>query len=302
MSRDDIGEYMRNVAEEHGLLKPQKYLISSHFEKKILINTEMAKFYLEMGLEITKIKEFIEFYPQKCFAKLADEIVNSRRAADTDPSKAVIALTNKLTGNSLYSASLLHKAKHRNISYHSEKTVNRVINDPHFVHLDKIGSDLYEVKSLKHKIRHDLPVQIGINMYLNSKLHMLKFLYLFLKNRCLIPDRCFEMLESDTDSMYFSLSRESLDDCVPEELKTSYFWDKLIWMPAETCPKHEEQYIECRSKGKLWTMEKCCLDFHSFGKRSLGKMKVEYKDTAQVSLTSKSYFCSGKQRNKFVKV
>ena len=126
VSKDDISEYMRNVAEEHGLLrKAQKYLISSNFGKEILINTEMAKFYLEMGLETTKIKEFIEFYPQKCFAKLADEIVNSRRAADTDLSKAVIALTNKLTGNSLYWTSLLNKSKHkRNIMYHSEKTVN----------------------------------------------------------------------------------------------------------------------------------------------------------------------------------
>ena len=74
----------------------------------------MAKFYLEMGLKITKIYEFIEFFPQKCFAPLAQEIVNSRRLADTDKSKAVIALTNKLTGNSLYSASLLNKEKHRN--------------------------------------------------------------------------------------------------------------------------------------------------------------------------------------------
>ena len=29
----------------------------------------------------------------------------------------MIALTNKLTGNSLYSASLLNKEKHRNITY-----------------------------------------------------------------------------------------------------------------------------------------------------------------------------------------
>ena len=79
----------------------------------------------------------------------------SRRAADTDSSKAVISLANKLTAftnNSLYLASLLNKSEHRNITYHSEKTVNRVINDPHFVHLDEIASDLYEVKSLKHKI------------------------------------------------------------------------------------------------------------------------------------------------------
>ena len=50
-----------------------------------------------------------------------------------------------------------------------------MINDPYFVHLDEIASDLYEMKSLKHKIRHDLPVQIDINVYLHSKLHMLKF-------------------------------------------------------------------------------------------------------------------------------
>ena len=76
----------------------------------------MAKFYLEMGLKITKIYQFIKFFPQKCFAPLAQEILNSKRSADTDKPKAVIALTNKLTGNSLYSASLLNKKKHRNIT------------------------------------------------------------------------------------------------------------------------------------------------------------------------------------------
>ena len=36
-SRDGIGEYIRNVAEEHDLLKKlQKYLISSHFGKEVL--------------------------------------------------------------------------------------------------------------------------------------------------------------------------------------------------------------------------------------------------------------------------
>ena len=109
------------------------------------------------------------------------------------------------------------------------------------------------------------------------------------------------MLESNTDSMYFSLSHESRDDRVPEELKTSYFWDKLIWMPAEVSPKHEDQYIECRSKDKPWTMKQCCLNFHSFDKRSLGKMKVEYKGMTQISLTSKSYFCSGETQKQVCK-
>ena len=141
----------------------------------------MAEFYLNLGLKITRIYKFIQFYPQKCFETLANEIVNSRREADLDKSKTVIALTNKLTGNSLYSASLLNKEKHRTITYHSKDTINKSINDPHFVHLDEIISDVYEVKSLKQNIRHDLPIQIGLNVYLNSKLQMLKFFYYFLK-------------------------------------------------------------------------------------------------------------------------
>ena len=300
VSRDDIGEYMRNVAEEHKLLeKPQKYLISSYFGKEILINTEMAKFYMELGLKITKIKEFIEFCPQKCFSKLANNIVDSRRSADVDKSKAIIALTNKLTGNSLYSASLLNKEKHRNITYHSNETVNDIINEPYFVHLDQILPDLYEVKSLKHTIKHDLPIQIGLNVYLNSKLHMLKFFYLFLKK--FIPDRCFELLESDTDSMYFCISRPSLDDCVPEKVKTEYFKQKLVWMPSEACKNHETDYIKCRVAGKHWEMPECCAQFHKYEQRTLGKMKVEFSGSSQVCLSSKTYFCVGPQNKQICK-
>ena len=127
----------------------------------------------------------------------------------------------------------MNKEKHRNITYHSKDTVNKAINDPHFIHLDEIVSDIYEVKSLKHSIRHDLPIQIGLNVYLNSKLHMLKFFYCFFKKY--IPEPCFELLESDTDSMYFAISRRSLDDCVPEHLKAEYFRARLRWLPAEAC-------------------------------------------------------------------
>ena len=85
IGREDIGVYMEKVAEQHDLLKkPKKYLISSYFGKEILINTEMAEFYLNLGLKITRIYEFIQFHPEKCFEKLANEIVNSRREADLD--------------------------------------------------------------------------------------------------------------------------------------------------------------------------------------------------------------------------
>ena len=297
---------MKDVAEEHDLLKKeQKYLISSYFAEKFLINSEMAKFYLEMGLKITKIYKFVEFYPQRCFAPLAQEIVigylfvSSGRLADTDKSKTVIALTNKLTGNSLYSASLLNKEKHRNITYHSEEMVNNAINDPSSIHLDEIKKDIYEVKSLKNKIVNDLPIQIGLNVYLNSKLHVLKFFYLFLKKY--IPDRHFELLETDTNSIYFSISKENLDDYVPPHLKPNYFRDKLKWLTSKVCPEHEEAFIQCKIENKEWDARPCCSSFVAFDNRTLGKMKVEYEGDNQVCLASKSYFCEGETNKQVCK-
>ena len=206
--------------------------------------------------------------------------------ADTDKSETVIALTNKLTGNS---SVLLNREKHRNITYHSEETVNKPINDPRFIHLDEIKKDLYEVKSLKSKIANDFPIQIGLNVYLNSKLHMLKFFNSFLKKYIL--DRHFELLETDTDSINFSISKKNLEDCVPPHLKPYYFRDKLKWLTLEVCPEHEEAFIQCKIEDKEWDTRPCCSSFETFDKSTLGKIKVKYEGKNQVCLASKSYFC-----------
>ena len=59
---------MKGVADKHGFLnKLKRALICSHFGKEVLITSEMGKFYFEKGLKITRIYEFIEFHPQKCF-------------------------------------------------------------------------------------------------------------------------------------------------------------------------------------------------------------------------------------------
>ena len=93
---------MGNIAKEHGFVKKPKHaLISSHFGVEVLVSTTLAKYYLEKGLKITRMYEFIQFYPEKCFEKLANQISNNRRAADDDVSKTNLGLTSKLIGNSL---------------------------------------------------------------------------------------------------------------------------------------------------------------------------------------------------------
>ena len=61
VGREDIGELMKGFVEENGLLEePRRMLISSYFDEQILLTTSLVKWYLDHGLEITKIYEFIE--------------------------------------------------------------------------------------------------------------------------------------------------------------------------------------------------------------------------------------------------
>ena len=94
---------------------------------------------------------------------------------------------------------------------------------------------------------------------------MLKLFYLFLKKY--IPDQHFELLESDTDSIYFSIGKEKLDDCVSLHLKGNYFQDKLMWLTFKACPEQEEAFIQCKIQGKEWDMHPCCSTFETFDKR-----------------------------------
>ncbi len=54
---------------------------------------------MEMGLSVTRIYQVIAFHPDRVFAKIGEEVEESRRAADRDPSMASRAMAQKLVGN-----------------------------------------------------------------------------------------------------------------------------------------------------------------------------------------------------------
>ena len=97
ISRDDIGDFMKTYAEEHNIMaQPRRSLIGSLKGEKILLATPLLKWYLEHGLEVTKVHQVVEFTPEPCFQPFGDAVSDARRAGDVDPSKAIIADTMKL--------------------------------------------------------------------------------------------------------------------------------------------------------------------------------------------------------------
>ena len=89
--------------------KPKRGLIGSMFDDNILLTTPLLKWYLERELAVTEVYEVLEYTPNSCFQTFSDNVSNARRAGDADPSKAIIAETCKLHGNSAYGKTLTNK-------------------------------------------------------------------------------------------------------------------------------------------------------------------------------------------------
>ena len=290
---------MRGVVEKHGFLKkPKRAIICSQFGKEVLITSEMGKFFLKKGLKITKIYEFIEFHSQKCFEDLDNRICDARRLGDLNRHPQIAALAAKLTGNSLYSTTLINKDKHRVITYCDDSTVNEEVNNPRFVNLEVVSPGIYKVTSLKKKVIHDLPIQNDL-FYLNAKLTMLRFLYDFLSKFC--QKERLSLLECDIDSYYCALAEPDLDDCVKSEKRRELFTEKpnYLQLIVAVCENHKQNYIEAKVARQEWNPEPCCVARQTFMKRVREKFKLEFCSTSMALIAAKSYNCSGPEGDKW---
>ena len=144
---------MEKFAVDNNLLsKPQKMLIRSYFADKILLITPLLKWYINHGLEVTKIYEVVQYLPVKCFENFGLQVSEARRSGDSDPNKAVLAQTFKLWRNSSNGKTICNKEKHRNIRHCNGEAVSELINDPLFHKLNTISEELYEIEHFKKKI------------------------------------------------------------------------------------------------------------------------------------------------------
>ena len=86
VSRNDIGQLMKEYAEKEGVMsQPRKKLISSFHLKNTTIITPLLIHYLHLGLEGTKIHHIIQFAPKKCFNSFVQSTVNARRQGGENP-------------------------------------------------------------------------------------------------------------------------------------------------------------------------------------------------------------------------
>ena len=54
------------------------------------VKTPLFKFYLELGLQCTKIYRFVQYFPRKCLNSFMQQVVDARREGDENPLSGVV--------------------------------------------------------------------------------------------------------------------------------------------------------------------------------------------------------------------
>ena len=192
VSRDDIGPYMRQYAEEHDIMStPRRMLVGSFHGIKLLLATPLLRWYLAHGLVVDRVYQVVSYEPNPCFQRFGESVSAARRAGDADTDRAIIGDTMKLLGNSAYGKTVTNVDRHHDVKYCTEVGTSRLISNKRFRQLDVVTDDAYEVTSSKARVTYDLPLHIGFFVYQYAKLRMLEFYYDFVDRYVAIVNNHF---------------------------------------------------------------------------------------------------------------
>ncbi|KAJ8311210.1 hypothetical protein KUTeg_011238 [Tegillarca granosa] len=113
-----FGEHMQRHVENHNLSKASRRLLVGGMKaQQMLLASPLLKWYLDHGLQVTKVYQVVEYQQQRCFHQFVEEVSQARRKGDEDKNTAIIADTMKVIGNSAYECMIMDKSKHRDVQY-----------------------------------------------------------------------------------------------------------------------------------------------------------------------------------------
>ena len=220
---DQIPQHMKDYKINTGrkMIKNNKKLLGVMKTEKILLYSPLLKWYLNHGLQVTKIHRYISYTSGRPFKWFPEEVSSARREADNDKNKKQLGDTAKLKGNSFYGKMIENLEKHISTKFTTdEKLIDEIFRSPFFEDLEEINEGVFEVRQRKRKVTITRPYQCGIAVYQLAKLRMLEFYYDFLDKFC--DRRDFELIQMDTDSFYMALSANDFDEIIKPEMKELY--------------------------------------------------------------------------------
>ena len=281
VGRDDIGDYMKNYAIENEMLKhPQRMLISSFKLENGTVITPLFNFYMELGLQCTKIYRFVQYSPRKCFNSFVQSVVDSRREGDENPLSGVVAETMKLLGNSSHGYQIMDRSR-QNI-WTMKKPIRQSMN--HCLR------DLIQLRRTYMRWSYwSQPLS-------TENPSLLVFSYFSMQNWQYWSSTITSLTNS---AMWIKLKRWRWTH-------THFTWHllKRIYTTVSNQIRELIWKNDCRDSFKAdaksnFFPRTCCSTHKKYDKREPGLFKEEFKCTEMLCLCSKTYSCYDNKSDKF---
>jgi len=250
IDESELSEYMNNLYKTINGKKKKaktKKLIGAMSSTKKLIYTPLLKWYIEKGLEITKVYGYIEAIRARPFETFTKEVSNRRREGDENEALAIIGEIFKNIGNSAFGGTAMDKLKHRMVSLvKGQEKAFKAVNKKNFYDLveieDRCNSEIcYEITKTKLEIKQDRPIQVASAIFDLAKLRMLQFYYDCLDKY--IDRKDFQLIEMDTDSLYMGVGDMKLnEEQVPRAVE--YNKNMIIELEKKLLKEQDKKKIE----------------------------------------------------------
>ena len=156
VSRDDIGNLMKEYAEKEGIMaQPRRILISSFILTNSTITIPLFFVYLKLCLVCRKIHRFVQYTHENSFDNFVQSFaVDARRQRDENPNSSVVAETMKLLAHSSYGYQIMDRCRPTVTKYLTDEKTHSAINSKIFKRLNHITDQLYEVELVKPEFEH----------------------------------------------------------------------------------------------------------------------------------------------------
>lgn len=170
--------YMKERVKERGYKLPQVSPIQTFHGKQLLLYTPLAKFYLELGLELENITSFIQYkesHVLKNFVrKITDGRINAKKRKNSE-----LELAYKVIGNSGYGKLGESVKKYTRTKLVSDERLKIDIKSAFFKDFHPLSTEdgeheISEVNMQPKSVTDDKPLPMAVAILQLSKLHFLR--------------------------------------------------------------------------------------------------------------------------------
>jgi len=184
LTEDHLSPTMKNLAEVNKVKFPRRQLCVTFNGENMLLDSELLRYYIELGMEVTNVYDAMEYIRGKPFKTFVDDLTKLRIDASylSKRGKTIEGdmkqMMAKMLLNSSYGRMGMNLKKRERTVFCRNAKLQLHTNNVLFKRKSQLQGeypmDLYEVYKIKRRQTDQVPVQIAMVILQRAKLHMLK--------------------------------------------------------------------------------------------------------------------------------